>query len=88
MAKRQRRLQLNPERMLRVVSKVVQLVEMIFPEAKTGSQKKEKAVALLSDAIELPVFDGTQAEKAIFGVLVDLVVAGFNQAEGKWGLGD
>jgi len=87
MAKRQRRLKLNPERMLRVVSKVVQLSEMIFPEARTGSQKKAMAVQLLTDAIDIPVL-GEQAEEAVWGVLIDLVVAGFNQAEGKWGGAD
>ena len=87
MAKRQRRLKLNPERMLRVVSKVVQLSEMIFPEARTGSQKKAMAVQLLTDAIDIPVL-GEQAESQVWGVLVDLVVAGFNTAEGKWGGGN
>lgn len=84
MVKRQKRLKLNPERMLRVVSKVVQLTEMIFPEAKTGAQKRETAVTLLRDSLDIPIL-GEQAEEAVWGVLIDLVVAGFNQAEGKWG---
>ena len=87
MGNRKNRLKLNPDRILRVVTKVVQLAEMIFPEAKTGAQKKEMAIRILQGSIDIPIL-GTQAEGQIWSVLIDLVVAGFNQAEGKWGGGN
>ena len=81
------RIKLNPERMLKVVAGLVQLAEMLHPEAKTGAQKKSFAVQTLTDRLDLPIL-GEAAEAAVWSVLVDLVVAGFNQAEGKWGVGN
>jgi len=60
------------QRRTAIIKKAIMIAEDLFPEPKSGQQKKEWVIKFLNDHIDIPLI-GEKAEERIIGFAIDVV---------------